>query len=164
MTIGAPTQTRTAPDREGFAYFNWPPKFTSSPISGRLETCCARANGLAIAAALPSVECMPALCQSPLAWVWVGINTNRGRTGGSGRTLRRKVERIAKIAAYAARTPKLTEATTVKQRMTGIKSEFTSSQPCGFRCAARKSVYVPFLSPRARPFNLTALTLRASDD
>jgi len=36
---------------------------------------------------------------------------------------------MPKIAAYAANTPKLTEAMTVKQRMTGIKSEFTSSQP-----------------------------------
>jgi hypothetical protein len=31
--------------------------------------------------------------------------------------------------AYAASTPKLTEATTVKQRMMGIKNGFTINQP-----------------------------------
>jgi hypothetical protein len=32
-------------------------------------------------------------------------------------------------SAYAASTPKLTEATTVKQRMIGIKNGFTIDQP-----------------------------------
>jgi len=36
---------------------------------------------------------------------------------------------MAKTAAYAARTPKLSEARTVKQRMIGITTEIKINQP-----------------------------------
>jgi hypothetical protein len=38
---------------------------------------------------------------------------------------------MPKTAIYAARTPRLREAITVKQRMTGIKSEITVLNPSG---------------------------------
>jgi len=55
----------------------------------------------------------------------VATNTSRGRAG-SGREGWRKVERIEKTTRYADKIPKLTEATTVKQRITGIINEFTT--------------------------------------
>jgi hypothetical protein len=80
------------------------------------------------------------------------------------------VERIPKTTAYALRTPKATEAMTVKQRRNGISTEFTIDQPALFykaviRCRVPKSVYLQFSrEPCGGTFNLTALTLRASDD
>lgn len=63
--------------------------------------------------------------QSPLAWVCVGTNTSRGRSG-SAFSVRPKVASIPNTTAYAASTPKLTEAITVKQRTTGIINEVTT--------------------------------------
>jgi hypothetical protein len=66
--------------------------------------------------------------QSPLAWFCEGTKTRRGRAG-SGCMGLPSVWMIPITRAYAARTPILTEATTVKQRMMGIKNGFTINQP-----------------------------------
>jgi hypothetical protein len=69
---------------------------------------------------------------------------------------------MPKTAMYATRTPKATEASTVKQRIRGMNSEITFQPTLKSEMPRLRIPYTCILQRRI--FNLTALTLAASDD
>src|SRR5712671_8058354 len=83
--------------------------------------------------------------QSPLAWFWVGTKASRaGRGADVSWDTRPKLCRMLITAIYAARTPRPTDIMTVRQRMTGIKSEITFQPPLrrSAVCDALAATYV----------------------